>query len=244
MLTNFRKRGCIDIMTKPTGKSFDSIKAFIFDLDYVLFNEDLYYYAVFRRMSDLLNLENTEFKSMIKIYKNNKIKSKDILGDILRGLNKYTPRLKNTFFEFYKNTFKPLTLYDDAKKIISILSKNNIKLGIVTNGTIEAQKSKIKCLGIENIFNNILYAREFGRKYEKPHIKPFIEICKRLEIEAPETIYIGDNPETDFNGAKRLGFITIRVLRGAFKDSSTNADIDYEIKNLYKLLKMNVLRAL
>ncbi|HEC92307.1 MAG TPA: HAD family hydrolase, partial [Candidatus Atribacteria bacterium] len=124
------------------------IKAFIFDLDYVLFNEDLYYFAVFEKMSLFLNLDNEKLNLMKKFYIKNKLLSKDILGDILKNLKLYTPHLQEKFFEFYKTVYKPLPLYRDVKEVLFALRKKDYKLGIITNGTVEAQKNKIKCLGI------------------------------------------------------------------------------------------------
>lgn len=213
-----------------------NIKAYIFDLDYILFNEDLYYFVVFEKMSTFLNLDNEKLNLMKKIYIENKLISKDILGDILKGLSLFTPQLQEKFFEFYKSVYKPLSLYEDSKEVVPILRKRNYKLGIITNGTFEAQKNKIKCLGIERLFDEILYAREFGKRYEKPHVKPFIEICKRLKIKPYQSVYIGDNPVIDFVGAKKVGFVTIRVLRGAYKEFKSKPYVDYEINNLYELL--------
>ena len=214
------------------------IKAFIFDLDYVLFNEDLYYFAVFEKMSLFLNLDNEKLNLMKKFYIKNKLLSKDMLGDILKNLKLYTPHLQEKFFEFYKTVYKPLPLYRDVKEVLFALRKKDYKLGIITNGTVEAQKNKIKCLGIGKFFDEIVYAREFGREYEKPHVKPFIEICKRLKIKPNQIAYIGDNPVTDFSGAKKVGLVTVRILRGAYKEIPSGVDIDYEIKNLYELLKI------
>ena len=214
------------------------IKAFIFDLDYVLFNEDLYYFAVFEKMSLFLNLDNEKLNLMKKFYIKNKLLSKDMLGDILKNLKLYTPHLQEKFFEFYKTVYKPLPLYRDVKEVLFALRKKDYKLGIITNGTVEAQKNKIKCLGIGKFFDEIVYAREFGRECEKPHVKPFIEICKRLKIKPNQIAYIGDNPVTDFSGAKKVGLVTVRILRGAYKEIPSGVDIDYEIKNLYELLKI------
>jgi len=223
---------------KSTNKISKIIKAFIFDLDYVLFNEDLYYFAVFEKMSLFLNLDNEKLNLMKKFYIKNKLLSKDILGDILKNLKLYTPHLQEKFFEFYKTIYKPLPLYRDVKEVLFALRKKDCKLGIITNGTVEAQKNKIKCLGIGKFFDEILYAREFGKGYEKPHVKPFIEICKRLKIKPDQITYIGDNPVIDFSGAKKIGFVTIRILRGAYKEIPSGIDIDYEIKNLYELLEI------
>ena len=225
-------------MMKFMRTSSKNIKAFIFDLDYVLFNEDLYYFAVFEKMSLFLNLDNEKLNLMKKFYTKNKLLSKDMLGDILKNLKLYTPHLQEKFFEFYKTVYKPLPLYRDVKEVLFALRKKDYKLGIITNGTVEAQKNKIKCLGIGKFFDEIVYAREFGREYEKPHVKPFIEICKRLKIKPNQIAYIGDNPVTDFSGAKKVGFVTVRILRGAYKEIPSGVDIDYEIKNLYELLKI------
>lgn len=221
---------------KSMKKISKDIKSYIFDLDYVLFNEDLYYFAVFEKMSTFLNLNSEKLNLMKKFYIKNKLKSKDMLGDILKSLNLYTPQLQEKFFEFYKTVYKSLSLYGDSKEVISVLRKKNYKVGIITNGTYEAQKNKIKCLGIEKLFDEILYAREFGKRYEKPHFKPFIEICKRLKVTPYQSAYIGDNPVIDFVGAKKVGFVTIRVLRGAYKEFQSKSDVDYEINNLYELL--------
>jgi len=212
------------------------IKAFIFDLDYVLFDEDLYYFAVFENMCRFLGLDSKGLDSMKETYKKVKLKNRDILGDILKSLDLYTPELQEKFFEFYKNTYKSISLYDDAKKVIRLLKAKSYKLGIITNGTIDAQKSKIKCLRIENLFDEILYARELGKEFEKPHVKPFIEVCKRLRIKPYESVYIGDNPLTDSEEAKKVGVITVRLLRGPYKEFSSHENIDFEIDDLKKLL--------
>jgi len=189
-------------------------------------------------MSLFLNLDNEKLNLMKKFYIKNKLLSKDMLGDILKNLKLYTPHLQEKFFEFYKTVYKPLPLYRDVKEVLFALRKKDYKLGIITNGTVEAQKNKIKCLGIGKFFDEIVYAREFGRECEKPHVKPFIEICKRLKIKPNQIAYIGDNPVTDFSGAKKVGLVTVRILRGAYKEIPSGVDIDYEIKNLYELLKI------
>ena len=223
-------------MMKYMKKISKDIKSYIFDLDYILFNEDLYYFAVFEKMSTFLNYDSEKLNLMKKYYIKNKLISKDMLGDTLKSLSLYTPQLQEKFFEFYKTVYKPLSLYRDSREVISVLRKKNYKIGIITNGTLQAQKNKIKCLGIERFFDEILYAREFGKRYEKPDIKPFIEICKRLKIKPYQSAYIGDNPVIDFIGAKKVGFVTIRVLRGAYKEIPSGVDVDYEINNLYELL--------
>jgi len=215
--------------------SCEKVKAFVFDLDYVLYDESLYYFAVFENMCSFLKLSKDKLAMMQKCYLEKRIESKDILGDILRALFLYTPELQEKFFEFYKSTYKPLPLYDDAKEVVSILRTKSYKLGIITNGVVEAQKSKVSCLGIEKVFDEILYAREFGKEFEKPHTKPYMEICRKLNVNPFKCIYIGDNPLTDFKGARKAGFTTIRLVRGIYSILPVSNDVDLEIYDLWEL---------
>ena len=47
---------------------------------------------------------------------------------------------------------------------------------------------------------------------------------------------VGDNPYIDFEGAKKTGMITARLLKGEFSDIDTDEWIDYNIKNMYDVL--------
>lgn len=215
--------------------NFKDIRAFIFDLDYVLYDESLYYFAVFENMCSFLKLSKDKLVMMQRYYLEERIESKDILGDILRALSLYTPELQEKFFEFYKSTYKPLPLYEDAKEVVSILRTKSHKLGIITNGVVEAQKSKVRCLEIEKVFDEILYAREFGKEFEKPHTKPYMEICRKLNVNPFECIYVGDNPLTDFKGARKAGFTTIRLVRGIYSILPVSNDVAFEIYDLREL---------
>ena len=50
-------------------------------------------------------------------------------------------------------------------------------------------------------------------------------------------VYIGDNPNKDFVGIKRLGVKTVRVLTGCYKAQQVSRDFDAEttIDNLLDL---------
>ena len=51
-----------------------------------------------------------------------------------------------------------------------------------------------------------------------------------------ETIFVGDNPEKDFPGAKKLGIKTVRINRGKYENKkSSSLTVDYEIQNLNEL---------
>lgn len=117
-----------------------------------------------------------------------------------------------------------LGLYPDAKEFLDLLV-GRVRLGIVTDGLVWVQKRKIRALKIGNYFNTIVYSDQFGRHNWKPSPLPYLVAWRRLGSPPPEkVVYIGDNPHKDFSGAKKLGFYTLRLLRGQFyKDRTSSA---------------------
>ena len=70
----------------------------------------------------------------------------------------------------------------------------------------------------------------------------YINMSDFFNVKANECIYVGDNPNKDFIGAKELGMKTIRIIRkngdhiNTFLDNAHEAD--YIIKNLYELKEL------
>jgi FMN phosphatase YigB (HAD superfamily) len=65
-----------------------------------------------------------------------------------------------------------------------------------------------------------------------------MKALKKLDVVPSETFYVGDNPLVDFEGAKKAGMKTIRILRGEFKKFPKNMYIDFEVKDLIEVLKL------
>ncbi|MCK5613586.1 HAD-IA family hydrolase, partial [Candidatus Pacearchaeota archaeon] len=111
----------------------------------------------------------------------------------------------------------------DAKRILSSI-KDKYKTGIITNGTPQTQRKKIICLGLEDVFDVFVYTAEFDAP--KPSPTCFILAADALNVDTTDSIYIGDNPLIDFQGAKKAGMYTIRLRRGEFQEISPQ---DYKI---------------
>ncbi len=215
------------------------IKAIIFDLDNTLYNEGTYFLEVFKVF---VKKHNIDFSEIETIFSNKSILiSNDIFGDILKELGIHTPRLQEELFKLYKTIDTKLQLYEDARELITFAKERGLKLGIITNGVIEAQRNKIRCLSIQNLFDSIVYAREFGKLGEKPNVMPYRKILRELKIKPKEAIYIGDNLETDIEGARELTIKTIWLRRGYFKDYSF-IESDYTVSSLKDVIeKLNIL---
>lgn len=184
-------------------------EAFICDLDNTLYDENIFLKAICEsfchRYGCDIQLINTILDDNFRLH------SKDIFGDWLKSFDFYTSQKQEELFSLYQSMPTSLQLYDDAKDFLNLLQTKNIKYGILTNGDIKAQSHKISLLGLKNI--PIVYARAYGKEYEKPHISAFHRILEILQLSPQSCAFIGDNPTTDINGANNAGIYSIWLKR-------------------------------
>ncbi|MCW4052435.1 MAG: HAD family hydrolase, partial [Candidatus Bathyarchaeota archaeon] len=112
----------------------------------------------------------------------------------------------NAFFEDYLEALK---LRKSARSTLQKLHKK-YKVGLVSNFTsASAVYSGLKKLGIRSLFDEVLISEAFG--WRKPSARIFQEALRKLNAEAEETIFVGDTPIEDIQGAKRVGMRTIFI---------------------------------
>jgi putative hydrolase of the HAD superfamily len=119
------------------------------------------------------------------------------------------PRVKvavNVFFEDYLNS---LELNPCAEDMLREVSKS-CKLGLISNFTYAPViHAGLRKLGIGRFFNAILVSADVC--WRKPNRKIFQEALKRLGVTACETVYVGDCPQEDIEGAADAGMRTVFV---------------------------------
>jgi len=112
----------------------------------------------------------------------------------------------NVFFEDYLGSLK---LRSGVKRLLKWACVE-CKLGLISNFTYAPViYAGIKRLGISKFFNAVVVSDAVG--WRKPHKKIFEEALKKLDMQAEETVYIGDCPEEDIKGAKSIGMKTVFV---------------------------------
>lgn len=100
--------------------------------------------------------------------------------------------------------------YPFTDPMLQELRDRGLKLGLITNGNSEIQRSKIRLLGIERFFDEIIVAGELG--VAKPDTKPFEIMAERLGINPANMIYVGDFPVNDVEASRRAGYIPVWVM--------------------------------
>lgn len=216
------------------------IKAVIFDLDNTLYDEREYYLGAFRDISKYLSQrydvrEPDCYNALVRQLKEKGSLYPYLFDDTLRELGRYDKALVNRLVKKFREARPEIKLYNGARDILRKL-KRTYRLSLITNGNVEMQKRKVELLGIAEIFEPIVYAQVHGAE-EKPSVVPYLDALTRLCLKPWEVIYIGDNPYTDFSGARETGIATVRLLKGEFSRvmSSGQYGADYTIEELADL---------
>jgi|APSaa5957512535_1039671.scaffolds.fasta_scaffold69590_2 putative hydrolase of the HAD superfamily len=181
-----------------------NINAVIFDIDNTLYPEIEYFIDVVSAYTPLSIYVN-EIRALWET--GFRYNSEDILRDILLYFNLDSTKNHNDLFEMYRSVHSNIILDEDTINSLEYLMKNNIKIGILTNGVREVQQNKFKCLNLENYVDGVIYAKLTGE--EKPHQKPFNSICNLLGIPMRNTLMIGDDYKNDVLGALNAGMHSV-----------------------------------
>jgi len=112
------------------------------------------------------------------------------------------------------------TLFPDALPCLDRLAREGHRLGIISNGHSEHQRSKLARCGIADRFEHILISEECG--HHKPAPEIFAQACARMGVPAHRAAYIGDRYDVDAEGSRRAG------LRGVWLDRNARAGAEHE----------------
>lgn len=213
------------------------IKCLIFDLDDTLYYEKTYVLEAFKNVCKYLSSKYK--KDYDEVYK----RCIEILDEYGRGkifnilCDEYgfEENIKD-LVEIYRSTVSVLELYEDSKEIFHFAKENNIKLGLITDGCAKVQWNKIKALNLEKIIDKIIVTDDYGHGYGKPHEKSYKEIIEYFNLAPYEGAYIGDNPNKDFIGAKKLGIKTIRIIHDKGDHINDKVHIEYEAELIIRKL--------
>ncbi len=192
------------------------IKAAVFDLDHTLFDR----YGTIRKIApDIVAsfdvsegitpeifADELSFADKQYVHKGwRNIHSHLIEKNIFKTIPTYEEYAERVLSCFRKATVK----YDFAIPVLQEIKSMGIKTALITNGSPELQHFKIKSLGLDDCFDEIIVSGETS--FEKPDIRIFQLMAEKLGIETNEMMYIGDHPVNDIDGSRNAGCIPVWV---------------------------------
>jgi len=213
------------------------IRALIFDLDDTLYCERDFVSGGFRAVAQRLaaicgsDWEETHEFMLAKLSLAGR---RQVFPAVLERFPAAGLRLED-FVSIYRSHIPEIRLYDGYAELLGKLRKF-YRLGLVTDGNPQVQRTKCGALRLEEYFDQMIFTWDHGEEKEKPHPFAFRLALDRLGVEASEALFIGDNVEKDCHGARSIGMKSIRVRKeGPDREAKHEEDADIVIDSLIQL---------
>ncbi|WP_010289189.1 HAD family hydrolase [Kurthia massiliensis] len=197
------------------------IHAVLFDLDGTLFDRASVVQTFISRQHERLNLQcdrDAYLERFLALDKNGTVWKDKVYTQLVEEFS--LPFSMNALLADYIIHFPEYVVpFPHLEQLLSNLKAQGQKLAIVSNGIGQFQLSVIHALGMEQYFDAILISD--WEKLRKPDARLFQRACDKLGVSVEESLFVGDNPEVDIDGAKGAGMLTAWKKSG---DQQVNAD--------------------
>jgi len=137
--------------------------------------------------------------------------------------------------DFFNDTIE---LYREALKILDVLKKHNIPVGLIRNSKLPASemRKKLAKVNVDSFFRVVVMAGDVG--CQKPNKEVFELAVKEANIEQihkdrPERIlFVGNETDLDVVGANAVGWTSVLVCH---TEASSKGLANFDISNLSEL---------
>lgn len=141
----------------------------------------------------------------------------------------------------YRYMTKNIQLKQGFKELMKFTKKNDIKLGILSNGSFLEKMERYIKLKIYRYKIKLVTSDIIGT--EKPDPRSFRKILKMLKAKPSQTIFVGDTPSTDIIGAKRVGITPILMKRQSRSYTKQDEEVcDYFVTSHTEII--NIIQSL
>ncbi len=184
----------------------DSKTFFIFDLDDTLFQEIDFLKSAYTHISSKISQTDHRdiYDHMLQKYQN-----KENVFEWL--INKYQQSMPEMSVQWllkeYREHVPAITLSESNVAFMQALAERKIPMGLITDGRSVTQRNKLKALGIEHYFQDVIISEEFGS--EKPHERNYLYFENKYP--GMNFYFFGDNTSKDFIVPAKLGWTTICI---------------------------------
>lgn len=122
---------------------------------------------------------------------------------------------------------------DGAEVLLQQLKQDQYKLAVISNGGHATRLKIIEGLGYLHYFDEIFSSERVG--VSKPKAEIFLHCCDHLNVSPAETLYIGDHPINDYQGAKNAGLYAL-WFEGFHDNQENDIPAQHQIQHLNQVL--------
>jgi putative hydrolase of the HAD superfamily len=122
-------------------------------------------------------------------------------------------------------------LYDGTSTVVTEVRNRGYILGVCSDADRDYLDANLARHGLG--FDAVVASEDVG--CYKPHRAMFEAICDALSCEPSETVFVGDGPETDVEGARRAGLHAVWIERGHVRWPDTLGPPPHTVHSLDEL---------
>jgi len=196
-------------------RPFHYIRAIIFDMDGTLIDSIDVYHTIIREVMECLGMEMTYSREVIfKILSEGKNLSDIIFPPDMKNRRRIVEQFRTLIMEQFKETFSQgkVKLINEVNTLLDELRGRGFSLGIVTSSMTEVIVPFLKARNLHSHLDCVIGRTEIPQL--KPSPAPLLRCMEILQVEPPETIYVGDSA-VDIQAGKAAGVLTVGVLTGS-----------------------------
>lgn len=199
----------------------------VFDLDDTLYDEITFVHSGFKNVALFMEAafripSNDSYKLMIQLL--NKLGRSRVFQEMLSHFNIYSKTNVKKCLSVYRSHKPDIRLFEEAEACLRRFE--HLPIYIVTDGNKMVQNNKLLALGLYQKVKFCFVTHRYGLKNAKPSPHCFLKICMLEKVRPEHVVYIADNPHKDFVGIKKLGFKTVRVLTGSYRDLKLSEEFE------------------
>jgi putative hydrolase of the HAD superfamily len=129
-----------------------------------------------------------------------------------------------------------LVLYPHVNLTLTELLRRRLKLAVLSDAPRREAWLRLCYLQLQHVFNTVITFEDTG--FRKPHSVPFRKVLSMIECAPDETIMVGDWPERDLVGARKVGMHTVFARYGFVFDrpSVGKEGAEYVIDDIREVL--------
>ena len=219
------------------------IKAIIFDLDNTLLDfMNMKKMAITAAVDGMVEagldvVPSEAYNKIVYIYESGGWENQEILNDFLKEISGQVDYkfLAAGIVAYRRARDAALALYPGVQKTLIKLSKMGLKLAIVSDAPRREAWLRICYLNLHNFFDLVLTFDDIGKR--KPSPKGFEMALKTFNLSPREVLMVGDWPERDMEGAKRLGIKTIFAKYGD-TFGTVESGADWEAEDIFEIVNI------
>ena len=153
-------------------------------------------------VAELIHLDRDGYTSRASFFEDVASRHPALKSDI--------PDLVNAFRQQFAAYLPPLA--PGTVSLLDVLDAAGLPWGVVTNGTAQSQRAKMRWSGLESRASCVVISEEVALRKPDPAI--FALAAERLGVETSRTLFVGDPADIDVIGAAGVGMQTAWLTLG------------------------------